>query len=113
MKLTDIIELAKQGYKPADIKELVAISEETESKEATQKAHEDDQGQDNAEDMKDSDASGSDTDSKDEAIDYKKLYEEEKKKTENLQKDNLKKDMSGQEKENDLDTVLEAVKGFM
>ena len=30
MKLTDIIELAKQGYKPADIRELLKIETETE-----------------------------------------------------------------------------------
>lgn len=29
MKLTDIIALAKQGYKPADIRELIALAEET------------------------------------------------------------------------------------
>lgn len=32
MKLTDIIELAKQGYKPADIRELLKIGTETEPK---------------------------------------------------------------------------------
>ena len=30
MKLTDIIELAKQGYKPSDIRELLKIETETE-----------------------------------------------------------------------------------
>ena len=30
MNLTDIIALAKQGYKPSDIRELIAISNETE-----------------------------------------------------------------------------------
>ena len=30
MSLKDIIELAKQGYKPSDIKELIALSQETE-----------------------------------------------------------------------------------
>ena len=30
MSLKDIIELAKQGYKPSDIKELIALSQESE-----------------------------------------------------------------------------------
>lgn len=34
MKLTDIIALAKQGYTPADIRDLLAIAEETSAKEA-------------------------------------------------------------------------------
>lgn len=34
MKLTDIIALAKQGYAPADIRDLLAIAEETSAKEA-------------------------------------------------------------------------------
>ena len=34
MKLTDIIELAKQGYKPADIRELLKIETEMETKPA-------------------------------------------------------------------------------
>ena len=32
MNLKDIIELAKQGYKPSDIKELIALSQEPEQK---------------------------------------------------------------------------------
>ena len=52
MKLTDIIELAKQGYKPADIRELLKIETETEP-----------QPEQSAEDPE---------------PDYKTLYEEEK-----------------------------------
>lgn len=33
MKLTDIISLAKQGYKPADIKELISMADDTTEKE--------------------------------------------------------------------------------
>lgn len=112
MKLTDIIELAKQGYKPADIKELVAISEESETKEAKQKTPEN-EVHDKAEDQ-DAEASATESGKTDEAIDYKKLYEDEKKKTEALQVKLTNKDMSSDDvKESDLDTVLEAVKGFM
>lgn len=34
MKLTDIIALAKQGYKPADIRELIALADETSTQPA-------------------------------------------------------------------------------
>lgn len=112
MKFTDIVELAKQGYKPADIRELVAIANESETKEAEQKTPEDEM-QDKAEDQ-DAEASATESDKTEDAIDYKKLYEDEKKKTENLQQKLTNKDMSADDvKESDLDTVLEAVKGFM
>ena len=37
MKFEDIIALAKQGYKPTDIKELVALAEQEEPKEEPKK----------------------------------------------------------------------------
>lgn len=40
MKLTDIIALAKQGYTPGDIRELLAIAEETTSAPAEEGAPE-------------------------------------------------------------------------
>lgn len=40
MKLTDIVELAKQGYKPADIRELIAIAGEKETEETNTTANE-------------------------------------------------------------------------
>ena len=60
MKLTDIIELAKQGYKPADIRELLKIETETEP-----------QPQQDPEPQPEQSA-------EDPEPDYKTLYEEEK-----------------------------------
>lgn len=42
MSLKDIIELAKQGYKPSDIKELIALSQEPEQEpeQDTEQEHE-------------------------------------------------------------------------
>ena len=45
MNLKDIIELAKQGYKPSDIKELIALSKDNDSTE--------DKSEDKSEDDKD------------------------------------------------------------
>lgn len=109
MKLGDIIELAKQGYKPSDIKELIEISEATEAKEAEQKTAEDDQQQDEA------DAAGENTGSEtsEDPIDYKALYEAEKDKTAKLQNTLRNVDMSGEDPEADLNTVLDAARSFM
>ena len=63
MKLTDIIELAKQGYKPADIRELLKIETETEPQPAEDPQQE--QEEQPAEDPEPE-------------PDYKTLYEEEK-----------------------------------
>ena len=71
MKLTDIIELAKQGYKPADIRELLKIETETGPKsepdpEPEPEAQTDPETEPEAQ-----------TDPEPEP-DYKQLYEEEK-----------------------------------
>ena len=71
MKLTDIIELAKQGYKPSDIRELLKIETETEpqtdpepeTQPEPEQPAEDPQPEQPAEDPQ---------------PDYKQLYEEEK-----------------------------------
>ena len=111
MKLTDIVELAKQGYKPSDIKELIELSQTTEADEAEQKTTEHDQVNDEADattsGATDEDQSGDDPD------DYKALYEAEKDKTTKLQKALTSADMSGDEQTSDFDTVLDAVKSFM
>lgn len=74
MKINDIIALAKQGYKPADIKELISLAE-PENKE-------DDEPEDDpleeSNDTRDTPPAQED-ENKDE-VDYKKLYEETEKK---------------------------------
>ena len=40
MNLKDIIELAKQGYKPSDIKELIALSQEQEQEQEPEQKQE-------------------------------------------------------------------------
>ena len=64
MKLTDIIELAKQGYKPADIRELLKIETETEP-----------QPQQDPEPQPEPEQPAEDPEPE---PDYKTLYEEEK-----------------------------------
>ena len=45
MNLKDIIELAKQGYKPSDIKELIALSQEQEQEPEQKQEQEPEQKQ--------------------------------------------------------------------
>ena len=113
MKLTDIIELAKQGYKPSDIKELIELSESTESKEADQKTDDHESQKVEAEEKEEPEKETPTKEDPDNSIDYKKLYEAEKEKTEMLQKANTKTDMSNEAKQDDFETVMDAVKGFM
>lgn len=96
MKLDDIIALAKQGYKPSDIKELIELSKEETSEASDQgETHEDaaESEQTTHEDSKPTDESESV-----ETIDYKKLYEEEHNKLLAAQKQNVNQNMAGNEK---------------
>ena len=118
MKFTDIIELAKQGYKPNDIKELLELSKATEDAQKddlpdegnTQKNPEKDQDQDVPED-KTPDVPGEDD--KDKAPDYKSLYEAEKTKNATLQKMVMKVDISGSDDKSDQDIFADVMKDFM
>lgn len=118
MKFGDILDLAKQGYKPSDIKELLELSKAVEEKDTAdpvedseQKNPEKDQDQDSSEGDAPVDATAKD---KSEAIDYRSLYEEEKTKNSTLQKMLRKVDMSGSgSNESDADVFAEALKNFM
>ena len=115
MKLTDIVELAKQGYKPNDIKELIELSKQPETPdEGKQKDPDPDPEKDKPEDAKDPESAKDPEGKKDDPIDYKKLYEDEKKKVSDLQKELTGKDISkGQDDITDLDTVNDLMKSFM
>lgn len=113
MRLTDIIELAKQGYTPADIKELMSLPEpEPEPKpapdEGEQKAPEKDPEQAEPEGAH-KDPAGAEDD-----VDYKQLFEAEKEKTARLQKMITGADMSGSDlKEDDLEVFASVMQNFM
>lgn len=116
MNIMDIVALAKQGFTPSDVRELIALSDKTDDpvieqvEEAEQKTVQEDVQKEEAEPVTD-----------DNAIDYKKLYEEEKAKNEQLsgdlqtaQSNNVAKDMSDKtDKSTDTDLINELVKSFM
>lgn len=98
MNLSDIIALAKQGYTPKDIKELIALgSDVSEENEPPAEDHTEGDKPDEATDQK-----GDATQDVDHVLDYKKLYEEEQQKVidlnnklETAQKKNTKENMQG------------------
>lgn len=117
MKLEDIIALAKQGYKPADIKELVSLADDNKQDDAQPT----NQGEDtHSEDDQKNHATNENKPTEGEAVsggnavDYKALYEESQKQLELAQKANIKKDVSDSENNvTDADTVADFVKSFM
>lgn len=94
MNLKDVIDLAKAGYKPADIRELVEIAKE--SKEVKDEPEEPEKEPD-----------------PEPAIDYKKLYEESQAKLSQAQKSNAKKTISKPEEKTDEDVFKEFCVSFM
>lgn len=108
MKLDDIIALAKQGYKPADIKELIEISKEEPKEEEDQK-EELEETKDSKEELQEPKEELQEP--KD--IDYKKLYEESQQALKDAQKKNIKKDASSSEEKTDSEILEDFARSFM
>lgn len=115
MKLTDIIDLAKQGYKPADIKELVAISDSTEQPAPDEPAQEQEV---KATEVKEKEAVVTDTS---EIDDYKKLIDEmsaklkdTEEKLSKLQHENVRQNIADTEDtRSSVDIFNDAMRNFM
>ena len=111
MKLNDLIALAKQGYSLADIRELVSLADVQEQDETQQ---EEKDGSEETETEKDEGGEKEHEPEKDDdAVDYKALFMAEKEKVEKLQKQNIKKDNSGNEPENQEQILEDIFRNFM
>lgn len=117
LKFTDIIELAKQGYKPSDIKELLALnvpdSVQPGAEDGERKTVDTEQPKVEPETPKEE---------KPDDVDYKKMYEDSKrqqdvlaKKLEEAQKANTSQDMSDKDKDekSDIDLINDWARSFM
>ena len=100
MNLKDIIELAKQGYKPSDIKELIALSKDNDSTENKPEDKPEDKSEDKPEDKPEDEPEDKPEDDKDRIIEElrkklqnENLSEEDKIKTSTEILNNLLKDM--------------------
>ena len=117
MKLEDIIALAKQGYKPSDIRELIELAntqgqEETPAGEQGEDAHSEDAESEHATDG--DKPTGENAGANDNAVDYKALYEESQRQLQLAQKANTRKDMSDSaDSESDEDLLNELARSFM
>ena len=120
LKLDDIVALAKQGYKPADVKELIELSKSTDvAPDSSDDAA--DTGNTSApaeEEKKNEEASkGMIVDAApedDKVIDYKKKVEELEKKIQDLQKANTRKNIADtDDNKSDSEVFADVMKSFM
>ena len=128
MKLNDLIALAKQGYKITDIRELVELADDKEQSETEQKEKKDkpEKVETEQKEKKDkpekvetekTDDGGTEGNKPEKdsenAVDYKALFLAEKEKVEKLQKQNIKKDNSGNEHDDEEKILEDIVRNFM
>lgn len=115
MKLGDIIELAKQGYTPNDIKELLSLNiteQEVKTTEQEKQPVLPDQAKKDAE-SEHKNATEKKEESREDSINYKLLYEDAQKKLEAAQKSNTNKNVQPENTKTDSDLIAEIVAGFM
>ncbi len=105
MKLTDIIELAKQGYKPSDIRELLKIETETEPQQDPAPAEPEQPAEDPQQDQEEQPA-----EDPQQEPDYKALYEEEKAKRQAAAR---KQEVAKDDSKSVEDTLLDIAKMYI
>ena len=120
LKLADLIELAKQGYTPDKVKELIELSN---SEEADTSNNSDDQPtpeENKAPDTTAPEEKQKDAETSPEAVDYTKKIEELEKKLKDseaklseLQKKNTRQNADKGDKPTDADVFANAMKSFM
>jgi len=113
---SDILALAKQGYTPNDIKELMNL----EINDGMQTQEGNTQGEDIHEEVRESDAATHEnkptdesSDANENTIDYKLLYEESQKKLQTIQKQNTNQNIKDDTKESDTEILSDIVRSFM
>lgn len=117
MTIGDIVALAKAGYKPADVKELIEMTKEEEkdietTADSSKSAMDKPSSSEPAAEVSPS-ASAAPDDEEDDT-DYKALYEQAKKDLATAQKENVNKDISSAEdNQSDADIIKDLIKEFM
>lgn len=117
MNLSDIVALAKQGYKPSDIKELLDMvsSKEEQPKEENNIQEEKTEQHEDGKEQPNEAPKNSTEDSSENAnvIDYKKKIAELEEKVKSLQSANVHKDNSDSTQESDEDILNDITRSFM
>lgn len=118
LSIKDIVELAKQGYKVDDVKELIALSKEDKPEEDDSKDQE--QKPDEGDDTKDQEQKSDEGKNTEDSVDHKRLQELEAKLSEaektiaQLQKKNAKENIAdASDEEDDSQIFANAMKEFM
>lgn len=111
--ISDIIVLAKTGYKPADVKELIQLSKEAAAPVKPDKPDSEikDDAKDGAADEQDKPKADVPKD-KTRPVDYKALYEQEHAALEKLQQENIKKNNDKPAPDRD-EILADAMRGYM
>lgn len=115
LNLTDIVALAKQGYKPADIKELIALSTDSESNQQDDAGQNQGEGQ-TPEGTGEPEKPTEETEPNhkpEQELDYKKMYEESQKALAEAQKKNVNQNAGGTEEASDQELLDSLMQSFM
>lgn len=112
MTIGDIVALAKAGYKPADVKELIEMTKEEKKDIADTSDPANDDSSEPAAEV--SPLASAVPDKTEDDTDYKALYEQAKKDLATAQKENVNKDISSAEdNQSDADIIKDLIKEFM
>lgn len=115
MILTDIIALAKAGYSPKDIKDLIALAEPTPQAPGAQDPEPEPEKKPEPEtpSIEEPTKEIPAIDEKSNVIDYQEKVKELEAKIAEMQKENVSKDISGHETESDDDMLADLVRKYM
>ena len=113
MILTDIIALAKAGYSPKDIKDLIALSEPTPQAPETPDPEPEEKPEPETPSIEDPTKEIPAIDEKSNVIDYQEKVKELEAKIAEMQKENVSKDISGNKTKSDNDLLADLVRKYM
>jgi len=113
MILTDIIALAKAGYSPKDIKDLIALSEPTPQAPETPDPEPEEKQEPETPSIEEPTKEIPAIDEKSNVIDYQEKVKELEAKIAEMQKENVSKDISGNETKSDDDLLADLVRKYM
>lgn len=121
LNLTDIVALAKQGYKPNDIKELIELTKEapevkTDDQDIQPKPEEPEKTSEikpTEEPKKDGAASSEQLDYKEEVEKLKAQLQETENKLSKLQKENVRRNADTGDKKPDAEAFADVMRSFM
>ena len=113
MILTDIIALAKAGYSPKDIKDLIALAEPTPQAPEAPDPEPEKKPEPETPSIEEPTKEIPAIDEKSNVIDYQEKVKELEAKIAEMQKENVSKDISGNETKSDDDFLADLVRKYM